>query len=92
MAPPEDGDFRQATPVVRPIAPVPVTSHLSPPTTQSLSAVLQHTLPPVTQVAESSKSAGKRVTPHLFKFKASRPGDGWYVAHNAVHPGVYYGA
>lgn len=49
------------------------------------------------QVAESSKAAWKHkasgfssVQP-LESLRLSRPGDGWYVAHNAVLPGVYYG-
>jgi hypothetical protein len=52
---------------------------------------------PATQVAESSKSAGKRnasgpLPTSSRSFKISRPGDGWYVAHNAVLPGVCFGA
>lgn len=51
------------------------------------------------QVAESSKAASKRnanasssslIAP-LEKSKVTRPGDGWYVAYDAVSPGVYYG-
>jgi len=62
------------------VAPVPVApTHLAP------------------QVAESSKAASKHPAsgPSLIlpgrKPKASRPGDGWYVAHNAALPGAYYG-
>ena len=49
------------------------------------------------KVAESSKAASKykpsgssHVSP-LQDPKVCRPGDGWYVVHNAVLPGVYYG-
>jgi hypothetical protein len=78
-------DSRGAKSAIRSIAPVPeVQKHFPPPLTP--------------QTAESSKSAGKRnasgslpASPQR-KFKLSRPGDGWYIAHNAVLPGVYYGA
>jgi len=49
------------------------------------------------RVAESSKAASKYkpsslsyVSP-LQNPKVCHPGNGWYVAHNAVLPGVYYG-
>lgn len=54
----------------------------------------QHSTP----VAESSKAASKRravdppPSPPPQKSKLVRPGDGWYVVHTGVLPGVYYGA
>jgi len=80
----EEGDLRGTTPATRLIAPVPV--------------VPIHSLPaPTPLVAESSRSASKRnasgslPAPLSQRLKVTRPGDGWYVAHNAALPGVYYG-
>ena len=86
MPQPEGGDDScEVKSAIQPIVPVP--------------AVQKHFPPPLApQTAESSKSAGKRnasgslPTSPLRKYKLSRPGDGWYIAHNAVLPGVYYGA
>jgi hypothetical protein len=64
----------------QPVTPIPVTEPLLAP-----------------QDTEPSEVASKRVlsssshAPPPPRFKLSRPGDGWYVAHNAVLPGVYYG-
>ena len=63
---------------------------------KAVPAALKRPLSPFAlQVAESSKTASKRnasgssLTPSR-KSKVPRPGDGWYVAHKAVVPGVYY--
>ena len=92
LMPRQKEERREATPAPQLTAPVQVTP------TNSLSS-----LPP--QVAESSRAASKRravdpplnppqnanVTP-LQKSKVTRPGEGWYVVHTGVLPGVYYGA
>jgi hypothetical protein len=79
----EEGSPHKVVPAVQSITPVPVVPKHSP-------------SPRSPQVAESSNSASKRrasgsLLGSLQKARASRPGDGWYVAHNAVIPGVYYG-
>ena len=74
---------REATPAVETIAPALVPRHYPRPLTP--------------QVAESSASGSKRnasdssLTSPLRRSKAARPSDGWFVAHHAVLPGVYYG-
>lgn len=77
-------EARNETPAAQPTVTVQVTQIRSQPS-------------PPPQVAESSKSASKRkaVDPPLTaspqKSKMIRPGDGWYVVHTGVLPGVYYG-
>ena len=74
----------QGTPTVRSATPTPIVPKY---------------LRSVPQVAESSKSALKRraepglslVSP-MRRLKIPLPGDGWYVAFNAVLPGVYCGS
>lgn len=74
---------REATPTIETIAPALVPRRSPPPLTP--------------QVAESSTSGSKRnasdssLTSPLRRSKAARPSDGWFVAHHAVLPGVYYG-
>ena len=78
-----EGGSRRTVPVVQHITPVPA----------ALKCPLSS---PAPQVAESSKTASKRntsgssLTPSR-RSKVPRPGDGWYVAHKAAVPGVYYG-
>lgn len=85
---PGRGDPCGTTPAFQRAAPLPVSSRsvtpipVAPKRITSVPAAPKHL---VQQTAESSKVAAKR------KLKASRPGDGWYVAHNAVAPGTYYG-
>lgn len=74
----------EVTPAAQPIASVQVTPSRS-------------SSPRPPQVAESSKAASKRkavepsptLTPQ--RHEGHRPGDGWYVVHTGVLPGVYYG-
>jgi hypothetical protein len=73
-------------------------SHETRPTVRPVAGTSNRSKSPFTsQVAGSSKTASKRKLSSpshaslTQKFKISRPGDGWYVAHNAVLPGVYYG-
>lgn len=53
--------------------------------------------PPSSQPAESSRAASKRKAvdplpaPSSQSVTLSRPGDGWYIVHTGVLPGVYYG-
>ena len=74
--------YHEATP--QPVSPVPIIPKRSE-------------LPRTPRVAESSKAASKYKPSSLFYVsplqnpKVCSPGDGWYVAHNAVLPGVYYG-
>ena len=74
---------REVTPAIEAIAPALAPRH-SP-------------LPPTPQVAEWSGLGSKRnaseslLTPPLRKSKTARPSDGWFVAHHAVLPGMYYG-
>lgn len=67
--------------------------------TTSVPAIQKRSQPlSIPQVSEPSSSASKRnasgssLSQSLRKYKVSRPGDGWYVAYNAVLPGVCYGA
>ena len=79
IMPPSNGGARKVNPVAQPATPV-----------QGTSTRPQHFSP--SQVAQSSKAAGKRraASPSQ-KSKIARPGDGWYVVHTGVLPGVYYG-
>ncbi|KAF9782643.1 hypothetical protein BJ322DRAFT_1110520 [Thelephora terrestris] len=78
-------DACETTPGAQSITPAPVTPVRSP-------------LPCPSQLVESSRAASKRKAvdspPALIpqdSYKGSRPGDGWYVVHTGVLPGVYYG-
>ena len=77
-----EGGSREMVLAIPSITPAPVTPKRS-------------RSPLKSQVAESSKKALKRdasgspLVPSQ-KIGAPRPGDGWYVAHNAAVPGVYY--
>lgn len=62
----------------------------------ALTKTILPNLPPVSQVAESSKAAHSRndsssILSPMRRLKIPRRG-GWYVAHNAVSPGVYCGS
>lgn len=73
---------REATPVIQAIVP-PLPTRDTP-------------LPLASQSAGPSGLGSKRnasdsFTPPVRSSKTPRPSDGWFVAHHAVLPGVYYG-
>ena len=73
---------REPTPAIQAIAPALAPRH-----------------PPLPLTSESAgpsglgskRNASGSFSPTLRNSKAARPSDGWFVAHHAVLPGVYYG-
>ena len=92
---------QEMAPVTRPTTPAPVTPEHYPPAPQVKES--RSTTPdmppelPASRIAGSSKSAANYDGPSSSLVSSPpgpnipRPGDGWYVAHHAVLPGVYCG-
>lgn len=94
------GNLQETAPATQHTAPPPIALKRVtsvPVTSKRVSPVLLTSKHLAPQVAESSKMSGKRNASNSSSVlrmripKVTRPGDGWYVAHNAVSPGTYYG-